>query len=100
VCLDHPPDEQAVLRYELGIDQLALEAGVALLDGRGPDHRAGHRREPEFLELVDPVTRAVADADHLLDQVDGGHIDDALLAPSEHLEAVIAVPDIRAEQRW
>ena len=93
VRLDHPPDEQAVLLYELGIDQLALKAGVALFDGGGPDNHAGHRREPELLELVNPAARAVTDADNLLDQIDCRHIDDALLAPSEHLEAVIAIPD-------
>ena len=80
--LDHPPDEQAVLRYELGIDQLALKAGVALLDGRGPDHHAGHGREPALLELVDPVTRAVADADNLLDQIEGGHVVDSVRSES------------------
>ena len=59
----------------------------------------GHGGEPELGKLVDVAAGAVADADDLRADVHGGHVDHALLALADHVEAVVLGPDVAADQR-
>ena len=79
--------------------EAALEVRVALLDQRRTDLARGHRREPEFFEFVDFASRAIAYADDLIHEIGRGQIDHAFLAPPQHLEAMVCVPDVAREER-
>src|SRR6187431_1659499 len=75
VGLDDLEDEEPVLGHYPRIDDLALEARVALPDEWRVDLGGPHRCEGEFLEFVDVGPRAVADADHLLGNIEGRNVD-------------------------
>ena len=53
MSLHHFHDEEAVFVQQAGIDNLAFEIGVALLDQRSIDLRGLYRSQLEFLELID-----------------------------------------------
>ena len=57
-------------------------------------------REPERFEFVHLRAGAVADADHLVHQIGGWHVDHALLASADHLEAVVGAGDATGHERW
>ena len=57
------------------------------------------RRVLELLELVDCVSRAITDADDLIDEIGRRQIDHALFASPQHFEAVVCLPDVAREER-
>ena len=99
VRFHHFPNERTVLGNQDAIGKLTFEIGVTLFDQRSTDLRGRHRCEPELIELVDLVPLAIAYAHGLVHEVRCGNVDHALLAPPNHLEAVIAVPDVASEER-
>jgi hypothetical protein len=93
------PDEQAVCSNHASVTQTAFGIRVALRDqGRG-DLCRPFRRQAKPLELVGTTTAAIADADDRVKKVERRQIDDTLLRASEHVVAVVLVPDVAAEQR-
>ncbi len=97
--LDYLEHEHAVGGDKLRIVELALEARVAFLDQRRADVGSRDCGQSKLGEFVDVSSRAVADAHDLGSEIDGRDVDDALAAVSDHLEAVVLVPDIAANQR-
>src|SRR4029453_16709 len=97
--LDYLEHEHAVGGDKLRIVELALEARVAFLDQRRADAGSRDCGQSKLGEFVDVSSRAVADAHDLGSEIDGRDVDDALAAVSDHLEAVVLVPDVAANQR-
>ena len=97
--LNYLPDEQAVPVDEAGIRKPAFKIGVAFRDERGLDLLAGCSRQPELLEFINVAARRIADSHDLRRDVLRRDVDDTLLAPSKHLEAVVFVPDVAAYER-
>ena len=52
------------------------------------------------IEVPSYTVGAVADADHLVHQIGGWHVDHAFLASADHLEAVVGVGDATGHERW
>jgi hypothetical protein len=84
---------------EAGIRKPAFKIGVAFRDERGLDLLAGCSRQPELLEFINVAARRIADSHDLRRDVLRRDVDDTLLAPSKHLEAVVFVPDVAAYER-
>ena len=84
---------------EAGIRKPAFKIGVAFRDERGLDLLAGCSRQPELLEFINVAARRIANSHDLRRDVLRRDVDDTLLAPSKHLEAVVFVPDVAAYQR-
>src|SRR5262249_32199152 len=79
------------------LDEPALKTGVALLDERRLDTRCRYWRQPKGFELVDAGAGAIADADGLLDEIQGWDVDGAFPAGLDQPEAVVFVPDVAAD---
>jgi hypothetical protein len=91
MCFHYLPNEQVVFRNEAIVGQAALKIRIALLYQWGAHMSARGGREPERFEFVHLCAGAVADADHLVHQIGGWHVDHAFLAAADHLEAVVAL---------
>ena len=71
------------------VDEFALYVGEALLYQGRLDHFARHRRELELGKLVGVFPCARPDPDHLVQHVNRGNGNDALLVFSQRRERVI-----------
>ena len=74
------------------VDDPALDVGQALLDQRRPDEPGRQGREPEPRKLVRVSPGAGPDADHLVQQVDGGNGKHAFPVLAQRGEGVIPCP--------
>lgn len=97
---DYFPNEQVVFRNEAAVGQTAFKIRIALLDQRGAHLCGRSRREPERFEFVHLRAGAVADANYLVHQIDGWHVNHAFLAAADHLEAVVGVGYATGHERW
>ena len=91
-------DEEAVLGDQAGIDDLAFEIGVALLDQRSIDLGALHGGQLELRKLVDSAPEQLP-MPTTAGKVKGRNVDHAFLA-ADHARSCGSAPDVAAYQRW
>jgi hypothetical protein len=82
----------------LRIDELAFEIREALLDQRCFDLLTLTGRQVEARKFPDVAARAVADANDLGREIVGRDVDHAFAAFMDHLEAVVLIPDVAADE--
>src|SRR6266550_2392358 len=98
VRFQHFEDKETVFLDQARVDELAFKICVALFDQRRADFLRWECGEFERRELVNIATGSVSDLDDRRCEVDCRDVDHAFPALTDHLEAVILVPDKASDE--
>ena len=92
-------NEEVVFRDQRCINNLAFQAGIALLNKRSLDELGGYGRESKFLELVHVATGSVPASHHSFHQFHGRDVDHTFAGLLEAGKGVITIADHAAHER-